>query len=111
MLVMYLVLHQALDECLRAASGFKGTDGLSGDELLDTPFLFDFDKTAKVSSAPCHGLRSAEISEKLVPDTSAVQYWSWVIENHLPLALTHNTPMVSLILALYEIKVDLRKCK
>ncbi|XP_068634816.1 uncharacterized protein [Aristolochia californica] len=86
---------KVLNECLRAVSGFNGTDYTAGDELLETPFLLDCSRMAFVSSAPYYGLN---VSETLKRDSfaisSGVKQWSEVIENHLPFCLSHSAPMV-----------------
>ncbi|KAJ4977070.1 hypothetical protein NE237_002176 [Protea cynaroides] len=88
---------EVLDECLRAISGFKGTEDLLDDKLLDSPFMSDIVKTKKISSAPSqsHEVDGPEVSggdQTVYPSGS--RQWSEAIEKHLPLILFHNSPMV-----------------
>ncbi|KAJ4977016.1 hypothetical protein NE237_002122 [Protea cynaroides] len=86
---------KVLDECLRAISGFKGTEDLLDDKLLDTPFMSGILKTKKISSAPSHEVNGPEVSggdQTVFPSGS--RQWSEAIEKHLPLILFHNSPMV-----------------
>ncbi|XAR71521.1 hypothetical protein NMG60_11028837 [Bertholletia excelsa] len=86
---------KALDECLRAISGFKGTEDLFSDKLLDTPFTSDYVRTKKISSAPLHGSESIAVMKGgLEICTSGIKQWSETIEKHMPLVLTHTSAMV-----------------
>ncbi|XP_077233476.1 ARM repeat superfamily protein isoform X2 [Tasmannia lanceolata] len=86
---------RVLDECLRATSGFKGTDNLLEDKLLDTPFTSDCTRTKKISSAPWYELNGSEVSEgNLTGYSSGVKQWCEAIEKHLPSTLLHKAPMV-----------------
>lgn len=88
---------QVLDECLRAISGFKGTEDLSDDKLFDTPFTSDYSRTKKISSAPSYGSESlAVIKDKDEPEAHMLGFeqWSEAIEKHLPLVLSHTSALV-----------------
>jgi len=88
---------KVLDECLRAISGFKGTEDLSDDKLFDTPFTSDYSRTKKISSAPSYGSESlAVIKDKDEPEAhmSGFEQWSEAIEKHLPLVLSHTSALV-----------------
>ncbi|XP_052210867.1 uncharacterized protein LOC127813768 isoform X2 [Diospyros lotus] len=86
---------KVLDECLRALSGFKGTEDFSDDKLFDTPFTSDYTRTKKISSAPSYGSESQGVS-KDGPEAcrSGIEQWSEAIEKHMPLALWHSSAMV-----------------
>ncbi|XP_042948175.1 HEAT repeat-containing protein 6 isoform X2 [Carya illinoinensis] len=82
-----------LDECLRALSGFKGTEDLSDDKL--TPFTSDCIRMKKVSSAPSYELDSKEFNNNEPKAChSGIEQWSEAIEKHLPLILRHTSAMV-----------------
>lgn len=86
---------QVLDECLRAISGFKGTEDLSDDKLLDTPFTSDHSRIKKISSAPSYGSESlAVIKDEPEANMSGIEQWSEAIEKHVPLVLLHTSAMV-----------------
>ncbi|MCL7044928.1 hypothetical protein MKW94_005147 [Papaver nudicaule] len=86
---------KVLDECLRAISGFRGTEDLLDDRSLDTPFTSDSTRAKKISSAPSHGLDGADISKgDHLADSTGNEQWSEAIEKHLPLILRHRSPMV-----------------
>ncbi|KAG8634130.1 HEAT repeat-containing protein 6 isoform X2 [Manihot esculenta] len=86
---------KVLDECLRAISGFKGTEDVLDDKLLDTSFISDCARTKKVSSAPSYGLESAEdTNEEPKAFESGSEQWSITLENHIPLILGHSSAMV-----------------
>ena len=86
---------QVLDACLRAISGFKGTEELFDDKLLETPFTSDYIRMKKVSSAP---LYESEISKETKDDYRVVEsgsmQWSEALEKHMPLILHDASPMV-----------------
>ncbi|KAK9275882.1 hypothetical protein L1049_023156 [Liquidambar formosana] len=86
---------KVLDECLRAISGFKGTEDLLDDRLLDTPFTSDCVRIKKISSAPSYGLESLG-GFKDEPKTccSGSEQWSEAIERHMTLILWHTSAMV-----------------
>lgn len=90
---------QVLDECLRAASGFKGTeltDGLEECGSLDIQILSDFRRRIRVSSAPSYDLNGLEAFKcSMEGHLSGSNLWSEVIMKHLPLALSHSSSMVS----------------
>ncbi|OMP02756.1 hypothetical protein COLO4_10863 [Corchorus olitorius] len=87
---------KVLDECLRAISGFRGTEDLSDEKLLDTPFTSDSIRTKKVSSAPSYGSEGLE-DTKEDRDTfpSGIEQWAETIEKQMPLILWHTSAMVS----------------
>lgn len=88
--------YQVLDECLRAMSGFKGTEDLLDDKLLGTPFTSDYTRMKKVSSAPLY--EQEEISEDTKCEYNAGQSgslpWCAALEKHMPLILRHASAMV-----------------
>ncbi|OMO95180.1 Armadillo-like helical [Corchorus capsularis] len=86
---------KVLDECLRAISGFRGTEDLSDEKLLDTPFTSDSIRTKKVSSAPSYGSEGLE-DTKEDRDTfpSGIEQWAETIEKQMPLILWHTSAMV-----------------
>ncbi|PON93043.1 Armadillo-type fold containing protein [Trema orientale] len=88
---------KVLDECLRAISGFKGTEDLLDDKLLETPFTSDYIRMKKVSSAPSY---EQEISEdtkgEYKADQSGILLWCETLEKHMPLILRHTSAMVGL---------------
>ncbi|XP_017973347.1 PREDICTED: HEAT repeat-containing protein 6 isoform X1 [Theobroma cacao] len=80
---------KVLDECLRAISGFKGTEDLSDEKFLDTPFTSDCIRIKKISSAPSYAPQSVEDT-----NPSGIEQWAETIENHMPLILWHASAMV-----------------
>lgn len=85
-----------MDECLRAISGFKGTEDLSDEKFLDTPFTSDCIRIKKISSAPSYAPQSVEDT-----NPSGIEQWAETIENHMPLVLWHASAMVSYFLTLF----------
>ncbi|XP_021911551.1 uncharacterized protein LOC110825410 [Carica papaya] len=85
---------KVLDECLRAISGFKGTEDLLDDKSFDTPFTSDCMRTKKVSSAPSYGSENFDCSKEPKACQSANVQWSEAIDNHVPLVLHHTSAMV-----------------
>lgn len=85
-----------LDECLRAISGFKGTEDNSNDKLMDSPFTSDYVKEKAISSAPSHSLEN-HASTKDESDSCAMasQCWLEAILKHIPVTIKHSSPMVS----------------
>ncbi|KAK1408968.1 hypothetical protein QVD17_41162 [Tagetes erecta] len=84
-----------LDECLRAISGFKGTEDLSDDKLLNSPFTYDYIKVKTISSAPSYvleGQTGASDDNPICPSGS--QQWCEAIEKQLSSTLFHNSAMV-----------------
>ncbi|GMP35301.1 hypothetical protein CsSME_00007790 [Camellia sinensis var. sinensis] len=83
-----------LDECLRAISGFKGTEDLFDDKLFDTPFTSDYTRIKKISSAPSYGSESLAVT-KDEPEGYRLgsEQWSEAIEKHMPLVLRHSSAM------------------
>lgn len=82
-----------MDECLRAASGFKGADDLLEFRLADIQLITDCTRKKKISSAPSYELEEAS-SHCVVDCLLGSKQWCEVIEKHLPLALSHRSPMV-----------------
>ncbi|KAL5989048.1 hypothetical protein ACLOJK_027150 [Asimina triloba] len=88
-------MMQVLDECLRASSGFKGTDDLLDEKLLETPFVYDCIRRAKVSSAPSYGFDDPDVLKGGSSMHSyGVERWCEAIERHLPLTSSHTSSMV-----------------
>ncbi|KAJ6753435.1 MALARIA ANTIGEN-RELATED [Salix purpurea] len=86
---------KVLDECLRAISGFKGTEDIIDDKLMDTPFTSDFVRMKKVSSAPSYESESAEdIKDEQKTYHSGREHWSEAIEKHISMTLRHTSTMV-----------------
>ncbi|KAA0042623.1 HEAT repeat-containing protein 6 isoform X1 [Cucumis melo var. makuwa] len=86
---------KVLDECLRAISGFKGTEDLLDDNLLDSPFTLDCIRMKKVSSAPSYELKNLDETIDSPEDVCAgIKQWCEVIEKHLPRSLVHTSAMV-----------------
>lgn len=87
---------QVLDECLRAISGFRGTEDPSDENFLDTPFTSDCIRKKKVSSAPSYGSRSPEdTKEEQNTCSSGIDQWNETIEKYMPIILWHTSSMVS----------------
>ncbi|XP_041993449.1 HEAT repeat-containing protein 6-like isoform X1 [Salvia splendens] len=86
---------KVLDESLRAISGFKGTEDLSTDKSLDSPFTSDFVKTKAISSAPSYSL---ETPVSTVDDSQtcilASERWLEATIKHMPLIINHSSAMV-----------------
>ncbi|XVF53243.1 hypothetical protein PTKIN_Ptkin05aG0084100 [Pterospermum kingtungense] len=86
---------KVLDECLRAVSGFRGTEDPSDEKFLDTPFTSDCIRTKKVSSAPSYGSQGLEDSkEEQNTCSSGIEQWNETIEKHMPIILWHTSSMV-----------------
>ncbi|KAH9718798.1 DUF4042 domain-containing protein [Citrus sinensis] len=86
---------KVLDESLRAISGFKGTEDLLDDKLLDNPFTSDCIRIKNVSSAPLYEQESSEdIKESAKAFQSGSEQWSEMIEKHMPLILQHISSMI-----------------
>ena len=84
-----------MDECLRAISGFKGTEDLLDDNLLDSPFTSDCIRMKKVSSAPSYEFKSSnETVDSPAEECAGMKQWCEVIEKHLPRSLLHTSAMV-----------------
>ncbi|XP_010529876.1 PREDICTED: HEAT repeat-containing protein 6 isoform X2 [Tarenaya hassleriana] len=84
---------KVLDECLRAISGFKGTEDLLEDRLSDTPFTSDCIRSKKVSSAPSYGFVNPEYAQESNFQAGS-DHWSEAISKHIPLVLHHDSAMV-----------------
>ncbi|XP_027343475.1 HEAT repeat-containing protein 6 isoform X2 [Abrus precatorius] len=86
---------KVLDECLRAASGFQGTEDLSDDKLVGFPFASDCIRMKKVSSAPSYELECKDDNiVNFETYESGIQQWCETIEKHMPLILYHSLAMV-----------------
>ncbi|XP_061368423.1 uncharacterized protein LOC133311395 isoform X2 [Gastrolobium bilobum] len=86
---------KVLDECLRAVSGFQGTEDLSDDKFVDIPFASDCIRMKRVSSAPSYELESKDDDEvNSEACESGIQQWCEAIEKHMPLILCHSSAMV-----------------
>uniref|UniRef100_A0A803QMU6 DUF4042 domain-containing protein n=1 Tax=Cannabis sativa TaxID=3483 RepID=A0A803QMU6_CANSA len=85
---------KVLDECLRAISGFKGTEDLLEDKLLETPFTSDNIRMKKVSSAPLYEQEISEGSNEYNAGQSGILLWCEALEKHFPLILRHASAMV-----------------
>ncbi|MQM01181.1 hypothetical protein Taro_033931 [Colocasia esculenta] len=86
---------KVLDECLRAASGFQGIDNLLECRLLDIQCLSESTRTKRVSSAPSYKLNMTGFSKStLAGHPSGAMQWNMAIDKHLPLSLSHGSPMI-----------------
>ncbi|KAK8947580.1 hypothetical protein KSP40_PGU011390 [Platanthera guangdongensis] len=86
---------KVIDECLRAASGFKGADDLLEFRLLDIQLMSNTTREKRVASAPSYELDiSDSLNKDLTDFPSAAKKWSEIIEKHLPLAICHWSSMV-----------------
>ncbi|KAL0391640.1 UNVERIFIED_CONTAM: Dynamin-2B [Sesamum radiatum] len=86
---------KVLDECLRAISGFKGTEDLSNDKFLDSPFTSDYVKTKAISSAPLNGLESPASTEyESKAYLLGSERWTEATDKHLPITIKHSSAMI-----------------
>ncbi|EXC28324.1 hypothetical protein L484_011828 [Morus notabilis] len=85
---------KVLDVCLRAISGFKGTEDLFDDKLLETPFTSDYIRMKKVSSAPLYEPEISDDTKDEKVGESGIEQWSEALEKHMPLILRHTSAMV-----------------
>ncbi|KAK7260708.1 hypothetical protein RIF29_26977 [Crotalaria pallida] len=85
---------KVLDECLRAVSGFQGTEDLSDDKMVDSPFASDCIREKKVSSAPSYELECKDDLVSSEAFKSGNQQWCEVIQKHMPPILSHSSAMV-----------------
>ncbi|KAL5551204.1 hypothetical protein UlMin_001380 [Ulmus minor] len=86
---------KVLDECLRAISGFKGTEDVSDENLLDTPFTSDCIRMKKVSSAPSYEPEiPKDTRDEYISSQTGTLLWSEAMEKHMPLILQHTSSMV-----------------
>ncbi|XP_030951658.1 HEAT repeat-containing protein 6 isoform X2 [Quercus lobata] len=84
---------KVLDECLRAISGFKGTEDLFDDRV--TPFTSDCIRMKKVSSAPSYELNGTEATKnESEACQTGTEQWCEAIDKHMPLTLWHTSAMV-----------------
>lgn len=86
---------KVLDEFLRAVTGFRGTEDVDGDKVMETPFSDDLKRDKRISSAPSYGAESQkDTSDESKACTSGVVEWDEAIEKHLALTLRHTSAMV-----------------
>ncbi|XP_045809659.1 HEAT repeat-containing protein 6 isoform X2 [Trifolium pratense] len=86
---------KVLDECLRAVSGFQGTEDLSDDKMVDVPFTSDCIRMKKVSSAPSYELECKDHDVVNSEECeSGIKQWCEAMEKHMPLILGHSYAMV-----------------
>ncbi|KAJ4774736.1 HEAT repeat-containing protein 6 [Rhynchospora pubera] len=88
---------KVMDECLRAASGFQGTDDRLEFRLMDIQQVSDKTRKKRVSSAPCFELQQGLDTSNSQPDVDnffVVILWNEAIERHMPVALCHSAPSV-----------------
>ncbi|KAL8142683.1 hypothetical protein V2J09_015715 [Rumex salicifolius] len=86
---------KVLDEFLRAVTGFRGTEDVDGDRIVEIPFTDDLKRDKRISSAPSYGAESLkDVSDESKTGTSGVLEWDEAIEKHLALALRHTSAMV-----------------
>lgn len=87
---------QFLDECLRAISGFKGTEDIANDKFLESPFTSDYVKTKTISSAPSYGLESS-VSTQYESETCllASEKWLDTMVELMPIVINYSSSMVS----------------
>ncbi|KAG6418405.1 hypothetical protein SASPL_120609 [Salvia splendens] len=84
-----------LDESLRAISGFKGTEDLSTDKSLDSPFTSDYVKTKAISSAPSYSLETpVSTIDGSQTCILASERWLEATIKHMPLIINHSSAMV-----------------
>ncbi|PNY11577.1 heat repeat-containing protein 6-like [Trifolium pratense] len=82
------VVNDVLDECLRAVSGFQGTEDLSDDKMVDVPFTSDCIRMKKVSSAPSYELECKDHDVVNSEECeSGIKQWCEAMEKHMPLIL------------------------
>ncbi|XP_074286919.1 uncharacterized protein LOC141612106 [Silene latifolia] len=82
---------KVLDEYLRAVSGFKGTEDLFGDGLMESPFASDCVRDKKISSAPSYGSGDVGISKDSL---SGTREWSEALDEHIAISIHHASGMV-----------------
>ncbi|XP_041991069.1 putative uncharacterized protein DDB_G0272456 isoform X2 [Salvia splendens] len=86
---------KVLDESLRAISGFKGTEDLSTDKSLDSPFTSDYVKTKAISSAPSYSLETpVSTIDGSQTCILASERWLEATIKHMPLIINHSSAMV-----------------
>ncbi|GMH13272.1 hypothetical protein Nepgr_015113 [Nepenthes gracilis] len=87
---------KVLDECLRALSGFRGTEDAFGDNLVETPFISDCIRDKKISSAPSYALENLEVSTQGSSNEcpSGSMEWHEAIEKHIVLTIFHTSAIV-----------------
>ncbi|XP_031397671.1 HEAT repeat-containing protein 6 isoform X2 [Punica granatum] len=86
---------KVLDDCLRALSGFKGTEDLLDDKLLDTPFTSDCIREKKIFSAPsCGDEASDDYKDDQRTSQSGGDQWEQAINKFLRRTLRHSSHVV-----------------
>ncbi|KAK1273182.1 hypothetical protein QJS04_geneDACA013201 [Acorus gramineus] len=81
---------KVLDEALRAASGFRGTEEFLDDRLLDIKLLSGCTKDKKISSAPSYGFDGPHNTG----ETDGSKQWSEALSKHLSFMLSHKSSTV-----------------
>ncbi|XP_056859186.1 uncharacterized protein LOC130494587 isoform X1 [Raphanus sativus] len=84
---------KVLDGCLRAISGFKGSEDLHYDRIMDTPFTSDCIRSIRISSAPSYGFENPEFGQEPLFQAGCYQ-WSEVIRKHIVLVLHNGSAVV-----------------
>ncbi|KAL4187171.1 hypothetical protein AMTRI_Chr09g37770 [Amborella trichopoda] len=87
---------KALDELLRAVSGFKGLDDIIDDRPMDSLFVSKIPRKSTVYSAPLLGVIDGKevFKASSISDTPGSKEWNEVIEKHLPMCLLNVAPMI-----------------
>jgi hypothetical protein len=95
-------IFKVLDECLRAVSGFQGTEDLSDDKMMDVPFTSDCIRMKKVSSAPSYELECKDHDVVNSEECeSGIKQWCEAMEKHMPLILDHSSALVQIFIFLF----------
>ncbi|KAF8114014.1 hypothetical protein N665_0043s0084 [Sinapis alba] len=84
---------KVLDGCLRAISGFKGSEDLHYDRIMDTPFTSDCIRSIRISSAPSYGFENPEFGQEPLFQAGCFQ-WSEAIRKHIVLVLHNGSAVV-----------------
>ncbi|KAJ4913193.1 ARM repeat superfamily protein [Raphanus sativus] len=84
---------KVLDGCLRAISGFKGSEDLHYDRIMDTPFTSDCIRSIRISSAPSYGFENPEFGQEPLFQAGCYQ-WSEAIRKHIVLVLHNGSAVV-----------------
>ncbi|GAB2277718.1 hypothetical protein Dimus_012421 [Dionaea muscipula] len=86
---------KVLDECLRALSGFRGTEDAFGDSFVETPFTSDCIRDKKISSAPAYTLENFMLARENSKNCPAGSLeWHEALEKHIALTIRHTSVMV-----------------
>ncbi|KAL0727009.1 hypothetical protein Bca4012_023102 [Brassica carinata] len=84
---------KVLDGCLRAISGFKGSEDIHYDRIMDTPFTSDCIRSIRISSAPSYGFENPEFGQEPLFQAGCYQ-WSEAIRKHIDLVLHNGSAVV-----------------